>query len=1222
MKIHPSLSRSLVTGLILLLGATALAQETRKTKVPVLIQLVETGPDDSGEPDLVQRKLPYASVKIAGQEKPILLKALVDTCLLNKSEKPQQDAPNLQIRDNRFHQALIKFDLSPLPAGSQIESAQIHVYAGWREREGNAQVAFHQMLSDWAPDATWFKPFPEIDDPWNGMAKGRHYEEEPFGNWEMEEVKPGWITSGDAAPLFADWASGKQPNYGVVLQFSGKAVQLNLNSSEAKPAKVSLRDIPVPSDGSARLKVTLDLGVVRRTLLSGQDLRGAELRLRKVGKGDLGVISVTGADIPGLQARMEPDAVAITGLADFLMKPLLAGADRVEFLLDLTGSIATTLGGPDQQAKERKPEFTLEHPAYENSLIFEHAVKQQPGVYTTVKEGHLYYGDKRLRIWGSLGYGDVGRLQRMGFNGWRQWPTLEKAYGEESVATGEFPPAHAGDGSEQDKADRMFSELKKHGFFVMATQLMGSMPVDLLTRDGSFVTGGADWEEWRAAVKQKDLRVNLVRFIDERLTQARKQHMKNVLTRVNLYTGKRLAEDEAVAIWELDNEVCFVKRMMDGEYSVWPDYFKKKLAGRWNDWLIKRYGTEEKLRSAWGKLDAGESWGNVQVGPDAKSAKHFPAARAQDFVRFIIETGDAYYQDLKAFARTHAPAGVGVAVAPFSFDTQYRPSVPWIYSQTRSDVANFGMYFWGLKSALDAPPSAYVMDNHTVEGKPTVIYETNQGRPSPYRAEFPYKLAAMASWQDWDAIFFHYWAGADTRNDEEFMANPLPHLTTSHYWTGVHHESDPIMTSAMAVAGRMFLAEAIQPAQNPAVYRVGGRGIFSYDLANGLGMGRDTFSRGSRIRFEPEADFKLKVEGGAPQGQISEAVQAGEEITWDWPKGRLIIDAPAAKAFVGPVPTEPWTFRDGVKLSGLSTPWVAFGLASKQGPLATADRAYISAVFDARNTGFEFDWNVSGGPVEQAKAIRDRGRAPVLVDRVDYTLSFPWQGPWTFQGYDFGLRKIARQEGIGNVLRLRNAEAGAGDQVVLANAPQEVWAGVIEFAKRTGSAPAVADPNTGARQQVTVGGTSNAEATDPKLAGIWNPIPGVSWGDRYARAHRILRESPIPSTSVTPIEQDTSGKRVITWSDAEAVLDAPAAIELSFQEGVMKRIGVTFVRPPDFGAAVAAYEERFGAPVEKKIVQHQYEQSSVRWLVKGQPATLEILMTDAQGTVKIGYELK
>ena len=206
-------------------------------------------------------------------------------------------------------------------------------------------------------------------------------------------------------------------------------------------------------------------------------------------------------------------------------------------------------------------------------------------------------------------------------------------------------------------------------------------------------------------------------------------------------------------------------------------------------------------------------------------------------------------------------------------------------------------------------------------------------------------------------------------------------------------------------------------------------------------------------------------------------------------------------------------------------------------------------------------------------------------------------------------------------MRLRNTSEASADTVRNSHV-QEVWIGVLNIASRNGDARPVADANPGAQKQVAAGGTSDAEASDPALAGVWNPLPGLSWGDRYGRTHHTLRDAPVRFSSITPEDGSSLGEKTITWSDAEALFDSPANIEVSFKAGIMGKIVVTFVRPPDLRTAVDAYEKQFGAPAGKKIVANQYEQSSVRWVVKNPAGNLEIIITDAQGTMKISYEFE
>jgi hypothetical protein len=445
-------------------------------------------------------------------------------------------------------------------------------------------------------------------------------------------------------------------------------------------------------------------------------------------------------------------------------------------------------------------------------------------------------------------------------------------------------------------------------------------------------------------------------------------------------------------------------------------------------------------------------------------------------------------------------------------------------------------------------------------------------------------------------------------------------MTVSHYWDGVHHDQDPVMTSTMAAAGRLFLEGMIPPAPSPAIYRVGAKGIFSYDYANGLSMRGDTFERGAVLRFEPEGDFALIKENAGDGAAPSGPVRSGEAVTWDWPAGRLLIDTPRAKVYVGPAPEKGWTFKDGITLSDVSSPWVSFALVSADGrPLAETSRAYLTSMFDAANTGFEFNWSVQGGPIDQAKGIINHGRSPALVDKVDYTVSFPRAMDWKVKSYDFLLRELADTSGQSSVVRVRaKPEAGA----VPNTRSQEIWMNVIDITGRGASATPVVDASPGAGRAVKGGEAARTETTDAALASVWNPLAGISWGDNYPLGHRKIREMPVRNTGVSPFDPKAGENVVVEINDAYAVFDAPARIDVAFTKGAMGNIVVTFSQPPSFRGAVADYEKRFGKPVEKSITDDQFSQSTVRWVVPGPGADLAIQMTDAQGVMKIVYTLR
>jgi hypothetical protein len=365
------------------------------------------------------------------------------------------------------------------------------------------------------------------------------------------------------------------------------------------------------------------------------------------------------------------------------------------------------------------------------------------------------------------------------------------------------------------------------------------------------------------------------------------------------------------------------------------------------------------------------------------------------------------------------------------------------------------------------------------------------------------------------------------------------------------------------------------------------------------------------LRFRPENDSEVTVNGAPPpeDKRITEAVRSGEGILWDWPNERLIIDTPTAKAYIGRTAPS-YAFQDGITVSGFNTPFIAWSMVSSDGkplvgPNATT-RAYVNGVFDARNTDFDFDWSVSGGPLQQAAAIRNRGRAPVIVDKVSYTVSFPNTMNYSLASYDFALRQLSDAKANSNVARVRQSDA---------------WMSVLNINARGGAAQTVVDASPGAAHGVAASAALGNTSPDT-LADVFNPLPGVSWGDDYRATHRKLREAPTRFVAISGEDMSNAANKTITWTGAEVLFDAPADFDVTFANNRMAKITATFKQAPDFAQAVAAYEKRFGTPLQKVLDRAQFETNIGRWQVKSGGRDLAITLTLSQGEMKAIYELK
>lgn len=95
---------------------------------------------------------------------------------------------------------------------------------------------------------------------------------------------------------------------------------------------------------------------------------------------------------------------------------------------------------------------------------------------------------------------------------------------------------------------------------------------------------------------------------EPRMIELQKKYARDLLTHRNPYTGMTYAEDPAVAFVEISNE--------DALYTVWnwgdlddlPDPYATTFRELWNEWLLKKYGSTERLRQEWkaGEFPLGE----------------------------------------------------------------------------------------------------------------------------------------------------------------------------------------------------------------------------------------------------------------------------------------------------------------------------------------------------------------------------------------------------------------------------------------------------------------------------------------------------------------------------------------------------------------------------------------------------------------------------------------
>jgi len=699
------------------------------------------------------------------------------------------------------------------------------------------------------------------------------------------------------------------------------------------------------------------------------------------------------------------------------------------------------------------------------------AVELPPdSAYVQVRDGHLSLDGAPLRLWGAIGHfpgkretidGDpyfrqkaiVGRLQQVGFNTVRIWHLKFD------------DTAKAGDLSATDVSDFFVAEAGRRGVKLWGAAFGGgNLYHDKVPEAAKVITEPASEAEWVAAIQSLckkeywsgdktavQLLIPAVAW-DPRLEALTIAQMRQKALHVNVHTGLCHADDPTFAVWELTNEQWWMRKMMGGQWLKLPDFLRRSLIAKWNEWLLNKYHTQESLTKAWGFTFPGEdlSKNTVLFAPMGQAMKPLalndtnPAAleafrsvdttigrndvtpaRIADVLEFLMETLVSHKQRL---ATAFKSFGKSTRLSPLSFDTGIGESIQSQYLHQQADVVVHGGYMegdevaaidpdsrrWPWYSGLDAPPQLAKdvpwMEHNRFPGKPFLVYETQYGSPSKYRAEWPLRIVAAGSLQDWSGVNFHYWSadGYKLTGETPFSGGKLPAPGPGAFQ--YDYTTDEVEQAAMRSAGTIFRQHLIAPAPTPTVFRFGKAALYdarSMDYAGAYGrtslmdMMTTAYARGARLVIDPTQSEFLKTEGPVTRFNGFERpslIKPTPEIEFDVQRSHLRLDAPGCAAytgFLGQYGADTLRFVNGTELSQIThrdppgTPYpsgnerfTAFALASEDGkPLATMTKAVITLVSSSFNTGLTID--------RAQRKITNYGGGPILVTRVGATLTNP-----------------------------------------------------------------------------------------------------------------------------------------------------------------------------------------------------------------------------------------
>lgn len=333
------------------------------------------------------------------------------------------------------------------------------------------------------------------------------------------------------------------------------------------------------------------------------------------------------------------------------------------------------------------------------------------------------------------------------------------------------------DAKEIDGIWRFVAEAKKQGIYITIS------PYWALGQDAS---------NWRIEGYGEKTDLWGLLFFDETLQGGYKAWVRELYARTNPYTGIPLSRDPTVAIIQVQNEDSLLFWTTQSMRPAQQERLGKKLKA----WLVKKYGSLDKVREVWegagngeddftrGKISFLKVWQLTQ--PQAGGMDR----RVADELAFYAETSRSFYADMVAYYRDTLGCRQLINACNWKTADPIRIDDVERWTYTAADVVAVNRYYNGGSHVGEESGWTISPGNHfsqqsallnprelptnlkQVVGHPFVITESSWVAPLAYQSEGPFLVSAYQSLTGVDAF---YWF---TATKPEYALDPY-HAFTS-----------------------------------------------------------------------------------------------------------------------------------------------------------------------------------------------------------------------------------------------------------------------------------------------------------------------------------------------------------------------------------------------------------------------------------------------------------
>ncbi|MCE0498614.1 MAG: hypothetical protein LV481_11780 [Methylacidiphilales bacterium] len=498
-------------------------------------------------------------------------------------------------------------------------------------------------------------------------------------------------------------------------------------------------------------------------------------------------------------------------------------------------------------------------------------------------------------------------------------------------------------------------------------------------------------------------------IFEPRMQEIYKSWIRQVLTTKSPYSGKTLAEETSVGVFEIQNEdSLFFWTFQPGSLGKGP---RELLEKKFGAWLANKYGSIDHAFAAWpGDKHPEDSAPDVRAGfygAFEMSSAGFPKQspdrqkRLLDQIHFLAEVQHDFYADMRKFLRDELGAKWPISASNWTT----APGLGFIerYTYSGVEVIDKHGYFGGKhegdgagwsvrvghtyqdKTAMYDPasvPFQYVR----LPGHPHIQTEIAWNKPNRFIAEGEPLISAYASLQGVDGMYLFAAGSGNWENNGggnwtymmpgEIGQSPAEAL---QYRRGDLKPGDTVIRQVTTVDDLLNLKSSTLLEGPNADFRI--TESPKSDQADQIaGFDPLSFFVGRVERtFDPKAEPVATDLGKYIDRDKKIITSSTGEIVWDYGQGLLTVNSPRSQGVTG------FLAKVGpVKLSDVTieshNDYGTIHVISLDGePLSTSRKILIQAFTEEKMYGFK---SVNG-------MIQDIGRVPITVRDIDATVTIP-----------------------------------------------------------------------------------------------------------------------------------------------------------------------------------------------------------------------------------------